>query len=248
MNKFSSILVASVLIGSFTVKSQQIITGDKHQIHLYTENELVDPEYGITKFDKMNFIIGGDSIRNARRGYACQGWVEDNYTNSQLLHKGYYVDGQLRTYKNYFDNGQLERDFRMTDLKRALMSIKFKDGKTKAEIEYYDGCTIKEQDFYANGKVKYYEEHSKNMEYLVQMNFYSKDGAPVSLLTLTDKKKRVYYKKEYYENGKLKEEGPMHYLAGTGDYVKEGNWKFYNEDGSLKSSDLFVNGQGGVVQ
>ena len=58
----------------------------------------------------------------------------------------------------------------------------------------------------------------------------------------------MYYKKEYYENGKLKEEGPMHFLSGAGDYVKEGSWKFYNEDGSLKSTEQFVNGQGGAAQ
>ena len=248
MNKKIGSLIVCGLLGLLNLSAQQVITGDKHAVHLYTEQEIVDPDYGIIKYDKMNFQIGGDSIRNARKGYACQGWVEDNYTNSQVLHRGYYVDGQLRTYKNFFDNGQLEREFKSTDLKRATLSVHFKDGKPKSEIEYYDGCAVKEQDYFANGKTKYYEEHTKNMEYLLEMNYYTSDGKPVSLFNVTDKKKKMYYKKEYYENGKLKEEGPMHFLSGAGDYVKEGSWKFYNEDGSLKSTEQFVNGQGGAAQ
>ena len=238
-------ILLSFGLGQKELKAQQVIKGDRGP-RTYTEAEMVDPDYGINRYDKMNFQIGGDSIRNAKKGYACQGWVEDHYTNGQLLHRGFYCDGQLRVYKNYFDNGQLEREYKVTDLKRSSMKIYFKDGKIKADIEYYDNCPVKEQDYYANSKLKYVEEHTKNMEYLIQMSFYTVDGKPVSTFNITDKKKKIYYKKEYHENGNIKEEGPMKYSMSNADYVKEGVWKFYEESGKLKNTEGFVNGQGGV--
>jgi antitoxin component YwqK of YwqJK toxin-antitoxin module len=240
-----STITSLILASFFQMYAQQVIGGDSKIPKAYEEKDILDPDYGIKKYDKLNFWVGGDSVRNTNKGYACQGWYEDNYTNGKLLHRGYYVDGQLKIYRNYFDNGQLEREFKITDLKRAIMKIYYKDGKQKADIEYYGNSVLIEQDYYSNGHVKYAEEHTKNMENLVQMNSFAEDGKPQSLFELTDKKKKLYYKKEYYENGTIKEEGPMKYSTDVLDYRKEGTWKFYDETGNLKSTDNFVNGQGG---
>ena len=234
-----------LIAGLFNSYGQQILRGEKTPAKTYTEAQMLDPEYGIVKYDKLNFLLGGDSVRNASKGYACQGWVEDHYSNGQLLHRGFYVDGQLTIYKNYYDNGQLEREFKATDLKRSTMKIYYKDGKQKANIEYYDNGPVMEQDYYPNGQVKYVEEHTRNMEYLIQMNSFAEDGKPQSLFQITDKKKKIFYKKEYSENGKIKEEGPMKFSSDMLDYVKDGVWKFYDDNGNLKNTDNFVNGQGG---
>ncbi len=240
-----SFIVLLFVMCSVRLQAQQIIKGDSKTPKTYTEKEVLDPDYGIKKYDKLNFMTGGDSVRNGPKGYACQGWFEDNYTSGKILHRGFYVDGQLKIYKNYYDNGQLEREFKITDLKRATMKIFFKDGKPKADIEYYDGSTLKEQDYYSNGQLKYAEEHTKNMECLIQLNSFAEDGKPQSLFELTDKKKKLYYKKEFNENNTIKEEGPMRYSSDILDYVKEGTWKFYDENGNFKSTDNYVNGQGG---
>ena len=239
------IFIALLLLAPFFAIGQQVIKGDDKTPSTFTEGQVVDPDYGINKYDKLNFAIGGDSVRNAKKGYACQGWVEDYYTNAKLLHRGFYVDGQLKIYKNYFDNGQLEREFKVIDLKKASMKILYKDGKPKADIDYYDRCLVKETDYYENGQLKYIEEHTNNMEFLIQMSSYAEDGKPQSVFTMTDKKKKIFFKKEYNENGTLKEEGPMKYSSDVLDYLKDGEWKFYDDNGVLKQTDLFVNGQGG---
>ncbi|MBL7892915.1 MAG: hypothetical protein JNL63_09820 [Bacteroidia bacterium] len=240
------ICVSSLLIvTSCALAAQQIIKGDAKTNKSYIEAKILDPDYGILMYEKLNFMLGGDSVRNSPKGYACQGWVEDSYANGQLLHRGFYVDGQLKIYKNYFDNGQLEREFKMTDLKRCTMKIYYKDGKIKADIEYYNGGPVKEQDYYANGQLKYIEEHTRNMDYLIQMKSYAEDGKPQSLFEITDVKKKIFYKKEYGENGLLKEEGSMKYSSDILDYVKDGKWNFYDDNGTLKSTDTYVNGQGG---
>lgn len=239
-------LVFLLFIGGYgLVSAQQVIKGDKRAPRIYREAEIIDPDYGIQLYEKLNFQLGGDSVRNASKGYACQGWVEDNYEGGQLLHRGFYVDGQLKIYKNYFQGGQLEREFKVTDIKRCSMKIYYKDGKLRADVEYYDGGPVKEQDFYPNGQLKYVEEHTRSMEYLIQMKSYGEDGKPQSIFEITDTKKKLFYKKEYTESGKLKEEGSMKYSADVLDYVKEGVWKFYDDNGNVKSTDNFVNGQGG---
>ncbi len=243
----TALLFVAVLFAARPLTAQQILRGDNKTPKTYLESEVLDPDYGIKKYDRLNFIIGGDSVRNGPKGYALQNWFEDYYSNGKLLHRGYYVDGQLKVYRNYYDNGQLERDFKVTDLKRAAMKIYYKDGKLKADIEYYGNNVLKEEDFYPGGQLKYQEEHTRNMENLIHMNSFAENGKPQSLFELTGIKKKVYYyyKKEYNENGNIKEEGPMKYSLDQIDYVKEGLWKFYDDNGTYKNSDNFVNGQGG---
>ena len=224
--------------------AQQIISGDKKQQKKYVEKEIYDEEYGIKMYEKLNFMVGGDSVRNISKGYACQGWVEDYYANGQMLHRGYYVDGQLKMYKNYFDNGQLERDFKNEGFKGGSMIIYYKTGKLKANIQYHEGGVIHEEDYYENGQLSYIEEHTKDMQFVIKMDSYDEKGNPQSIFEVTDPKKKLYYKKEYNENGsgKIKEEGPMKYSKEAFDYVKEGKWKTYDDSGKLLSTDNYVEG------
>lgn len=197
----------------------------------YTQKEVYDSTYGINIYEKLNANIGGDSVRNDKKGYACQGWVEDHYESGKLLHKGYYVDGTLRIYKNYYENGKLERSFKVNDLRRCTMVLHYPDSVLKSEIVYYNGQVQKEDDYYPNGKLEYSEESEKNMIYLVHRKSFQPDGTPESIFEVVDAKKKVYLKREYYPNGKLKEEGPMVFDKASIDYRKEGKWKVYDEKG-----------------
>ena len=88
----------------------------------YIPDAVIDEKYGITMFEPLNMMLGSDTVRNDRNGYAANGYQEDYYSTGQLLHKGFYVDGQLKVYKNYFPNGEVERNFRMVDLKKSKMT------------------------------------------------------------------------------------------------------------------------------
>src|ERR1035437_5530701 len=132
-----------VFHSSFFICSAQIKHGETLEL-----NDVYDSAYGINIYDKLNMNIGGDSVRNDAKGYALQGWMEDYYPNKQLLHKGYYIDGQLKAYKNYFPSGQLEREFKMTDLSKSSMTVYFKDGKMRSNISYAGGNPVKEEDYY----------------------------------------------------------------------------------------------------
>jgi antitoxin component YwqK of YwqJK toxin-antitoxin module len=209
----------------------------------YNAAKVVDPEYGINMYEKLNFLIGGDSVRNDKRGYAAQGWIQDLYESGKILHKGYYEDGHLKIYKNFYESGAVERAFKVIDFKKSNAQIFYPDGKLKADILYYEGSPQMETDYYANGQIEYLEENSKNMEYVIQRKSYAEDGKPQELFEMIDPKKKIYSKKEYYENGNLKSEGTMKYNPAAIDYQKEGAWKNYDESGKLISQENWVNGE-----
>ena len=225
---------------SFFVSDAQVKKGETLEFV-----DVYDSTYGINVYDPLCIGTGGDSTRSAGKGYAAQGWIEDVYPDGKTLHKGYYIDGQLKAYKNFFPNGQLEREFKMTDLSKSAMNVFYQDGKPHSVISYSGSNVLKEEDYYASGQLEYIEEYDKKCEYYLQRKFYSANGKPTSLLEITDQKRKVYSSKEYYDNGNIKEEGQMIFNEGLGDYQKNGKWKFYKEDGSLKEEKTFTKGEEG---
>jgi antitoxin component YwqK of YwqJK toxin-antitoxin module len=208
----------------------------------YNEAKVLDPVYGITMYEKLNFYTGGDSVRNDKKGYACQGWMEDIYETGTTLHKGFYEDGHLKTYKNFYSNGNVERSFKLVDFKVCQLQLFYPDGKIKSDIIYYDGNPQKWTDYYPNGQIEYTEENSKSMEYLIFRKSYLEDGKPQELFEMTDSKKKIYSKKEYYENGNIKSEGTMKYNPAVIDYQKDGAWIEYDESGKA-SQQKWVKGE-----
>ena len=210
---------------------------------VYAFKDIYDSVYGINHYDPLNKEIGGDSIRNDKKGYAVQGWVEDYYTDGSLLHKGYYIDGQLKAYKNFFQNGQVEREFKMTDLTRSLSVSYYPTGQKRTNIIYSGTNVIKEEDYFATGQLEYIEEYDKKGQYYLQKKSFTKDGKPTLLFELIDSKKKIYSSKEYDDNGRMEEEGQLFYNEAENDYKKNGKWKFYKENGEVKEERTYVNGE-----
>jgi antitoxin component YwqK of YwqJK toxin-antitoxin module len=208
----------------------------------YDAAKVIDPDYGIKMYDKLNFQIGGDSVRNTKKGYACQGWVEDYYTTGEVIHKGYYEDGHLTLYKNFFPNGNVERSFSVSGYKRSSLQIFYSDAKIKSTVTFYENSPQFWTDYYQNGQVEYTEENSKDMEYLIYRRSYAQDGKPQELFELVNPKKRIYSKKEYYENGNIKAEGSMIFNPSLYDYQKDGAWIEYDEKGK-PTKEKWVKGE-----
>ena len=241
MRRASQHLIA---IGSFLLVSSavfaQVKKGDTYEF-----KAVYDSTYGINMYEALNMGTGGDSTRNDAKGYALQGWIEDYYPGGKVLHKGYYIDGQLKAFKNFFPNGQVEREYKMVDLSKSGMNVFYDDGKTRSIITYITNNAIKEEDYFNTGQLQYIEEYDKKCIYYLQRKFYNKNGKPSSLLELIDTKRKVYNSKEYYDNGNIKEEGQVIFNEGMGDYQKNGKWKFYNENGNLKEEKTFSGGDEG---
>lgn len=209
----------------------------------YSFEQVATEEYGISFYEKFNEFTGGDSARLDEIDIPKQGWALDYYNTGNLLHKGYYQDGHLNYYKNYYPNGQLERSFEAVGLGSYIMKSYYKDGTQKAIVHYRNGIAQKETDFYPNGQVDFFEEYNKNVDYLINRKSYSENGVLISEFKLTDKKKKTYTLREFFDNGTIKEEGVLAYDEGSLDYKRDGVWKTYDADGKIVSEELFVSGQ-----
>ncbi|HTB05418.1 MAG TPA: hypothetical protein VK806_00605 [Bacteroidia bacterium] len=210
----------------------------------YVFRDVYDTDYGIQMYEKYNNNTGGDSVRKSLQGYVCSGWVEDHYINGAVLHKGFYTDGQLHVYTNFYPNGQMEREFKFITERKSSMKKYYFDGKTKSEVEYFDGNAITWHDYWENGQLQYVEEYDKKHERLMQRNSYYRDGKPAATFQPTGDSKPIRYsKKEYYPGGQVKEEFVMLYDASSLDFIKDGEDKQYDEKGNVTSDIVYVAGQ-----
>jgi hypothetical protein len=233
------IFVILLLFAFTTGAFSQIRKGIVYKIVPY------DSAYGITMFEKLNFFLGGDSVRYDVKGYSASGWYEDYWESGQVLHKGYYAEGHLSVYRNYYEHGQMEREFK-SEFNKATMNTWWPNGKPHAMIEYVrkngQVNVVKETDYFENGQQEFTEEYDKDGVYIVR-NFFFENGKPQSSLQLSDAKKGIYDSKEYFENGNVKEQGMLHYNKGLGDFQKEGQWQEYNADGKLIAERTYSKGE-----
>ena len=213
------------------------------ELYKPTQDEVVDPEYGIIIYNKLVPCMGGDSIRYNKVGYNAQSWQEDYYASGKLLHRGFYIDGQIKVFKNYWENGNLERELITVDNLRCKLFTYYPNGQARSEIMYYEGIEIKQKDFFENGSIELDEEIDKKDGSIIKRIINYPDSKPKVIMELIDKKNKMYSYKEYYENGNLKEEGTLNFRKDMNDYVKNGEWKFYNEQGQLVKTTKYINNE-----
>lgn len=209
------------------------------QIRRYNFSEIYDSTKGITMYNPLIEALGGDSIRYNKAGYNSQGWNEDFYMSGKTLHKGYYVDGRLKVFKNYYESGQLERSFINPDPLHCTLDVYFENGNQKSKTMYYDGKPQKYYEYYESGNPKLLVENEKDMRYYTLRKTWFDNGQPEDVIELKDKKEFIFSQKKYFKNGQLKEEGLLKLGGGDSNYQKEGNWTFYDESGKNKRTEKF---------
>lgn len=207
------------------------------------ENISDNAEEPMLYYENFNAFTEGDSVRICQKR-PCNGIIKDYWENGALKHKAYYQNGRITNgYENYFENEQMERKFVIINAGSAELTVYYKDGTMRSKVEYRKKNAIKWIDYYPNGNLEFIEEYDNNMEYYIKYNFYFMNGKPQNLLELVDKVKRIYTSKTYYKNGQLKEEGLRQMNASLGDYVRIGEWKFYDDQGTLTETRDFYKGE-----
>lgn len=230
-------LFALILIGT----SQQNLEDQLTKAPTYDQS-IVDDVYGITLYEPLNISLDGDSVR-MKRGYAVNGWIEDFYTDGKMLHRGYYIEGQLKIYKNFYPNGKLEREFANIDNFRSKSTLYYANGVIKSQVKYMEGFPKLWIDYHPNGKMEYYEEYHRNLTYHIAKRSYFNNEQASSLFELTHKRKLTYTLNEYYENGGNKLKGHLVYSKKSYDYERTGTWVYYNTDGSESKEEKYVDGK-----
>ena len=118
--------------------------------------EIIDPTYGITLYEPLNMYLHSDSTR-IEEGYAVNGWKEDHYSTGELLHKGYYIEGQLKVYKNFYPNGNMERNFKAIDSFKSRLTLFYPNGNIKSKVSYSNDFAMEWTDFNEKGDISFYE-------------------------------------------------------------------------------------------
>jgi len=241
MKRIVFLIMCSIVVVSAI--AQNNLTDKGLYNNTYVPDAVIDKKYVITMYEKLNMMIGSDTVRNDANGYAANGYEEDYYTAGQLLHKGFYVDGQLKIYKNYYPNGNVERNFRLVDLKKSKMTTYYEDGNMRSNIVYINSEALKWEDYYPNGTLEFVEEYNKTFEYYVFKANYYENGSPENTLELTDKKKLVYTQIYYHSNGQIKEQGEMYYNKAIYDYERIGTWRIFDENGKPTKDVKYSSGK-----
>jgi antitoxin component YwqK of YwqJK toxin-antitoxin module len=232
------ILPAIFLLCSLQGWSQRF--GDQiPQIRRYYFNEIYDSVHGITIYNNLIEPLGGDSIRYNKAGYNMQGWTEDFYMSGKTLHKGYYVDGRLKLFKNFYESGQLERSFINPNPLQCTLDVYYENGSQKSKTLFYDGKPQKYYEYYQSGNPKMLVENEKDMRYHTLRKTWFDNGQTEDVIELKDKKEFIFSQKKYFKNGQLKEEGLLKLGSGESKYIKEGTWTFYDESGKNKRTEKF---------
>jgi len=231
-----------LFLGSQTAFSQRF-ADQVPQTKKYTSENAFDINGGIKMYNRLIPNIGGDSVRYNKSGYNLQGWQEDYYSSGKVLHKGFYIDGQIKAFKNFYEDGQIERNFTTTDPARCAIDIYYPNGKVQKQILYYNGKPQNEYTYFTNGNPESITEKDKEIQYIFKKNRYFENGFISSEMELIDKKNKKYTAKEYYENGKIKEEGVLTLNLEKKDYEKDGEWSYYDSNGILIKKEKYKGGK-----
>ncbi len=208
----------------------------------YEPDKVIDSVYGIEMYKPLNFRLGGDSVRKCG-DYACRSWVEDKYKNGQVMHKGYYVDGQLKIYKNFYPDGTIEREFKVTSKLKSKLIKYYPNEQVKSKVVYLGESPVEWTDYYKNGQVKYHEKYDDGRNYHIERASYQKDGTPKEKLEMVDEDEKRFVEKEFYPNGDLKVKGELKYNENVFEQRKHGEWKHFDKEGNVKRVVTYDNGE-----
>ncbi|MCC7050831.1 MAG: hypothetical protein IT239_03520 [Bacteroidia bacterium] len=203
---------------------------------------IVDSTYGIEYYERFNAVMGNDSVRNYN-GYAVKGNITDRYSNGQTLHKGYYIEGQLRTYTNYYPDGKIERQFKpISDIEFKLTKY-YQNDMVKSEVVIKRNMTLSWSDFFENGNLELEELYLPESPMYKSKKTGYENGNLESELILVNKKKKLYHEKFYHPNGKLMTEGDRYYDDDALGYLRQGVWKVFDKEGQSLKDETYVNDQ-----
>lgn len=231
-----------ILFTFFNAKSQQDLAAQLPQQVTYAPDDVVDSIAGIIMYERLNHRLSWDSTRNCK-GYACNGIIKDYYDNGKLLHKGYYIDGQLHSYTNYYPNGNKERSFVILDDYESQMTLYYPNGQIKSEQTYHNYNPTRWKDYYPNGELSYHMEYDETMGAQVIKRTYNYYGILTSELYLSNKKKKLFRQNDYYETGVPSIKGVLTFDDQLLIHIKNGKWIYYYPNGKISRVEEYENNE-----
>lgn len=199
-------------------------------------------DYGILLYDQYANFQKDPKVRKGADGAPINGKKEDFSANNLLLHKGFYQDGKLRGYTNYFQNESIEREYKYKTDGTGDLSVFYLNGYTRSVQKYYNFEVYHWEDYYENGQLAFLEVKGKKTgvpELREEINY---QGITISKIELSDSKNKKYIQTINWANGKIAEQGELFYNEDLQDYRKDGRWVTYNQSEEATSQIIYQKG------
>lgn len=221
---------------------QQDLSLQLPKVTTYSAKDVVDEEKGISLYEPLNQRLSLDSIRHCK-GYACNGVIIDYYDNGEILHKGYYMEGQLTSYTNYYPGGQIERTFVSTSVNESEMMLYYSDGTIKSSQKYFNFQPTLWKDYYPNGELGYHMIYDLAIGAPIVKREYNKYGILTSEMYLSNKKKNLFRQNIYYETGVPITKGELTFDGHLHTHIKNGKWLHFYPNGKISKVEVFEDNQ-----
>lgn len=180
-------------------------------------------------------FFGADTLRLQNNSLA-QGWIEDYYSSGELKHRGFYKNGKLLLYKNYFISGICAQVLTSSDPLNHTIDTYFANGFLNEQKIYFNSQLKKCTEYFENGNVKSKTEFERENKLIIYKKVWYSNGLLKSEMKLTDKVSKTYTERNYHDNGLLKEEGSLLISLDNKSYKRNGVWNTYDRTGrGLKS-------------
>ena len=204
-------------------------------------------ENGLAReFDENGNII---QLIQYKKGYVVNRERINRYDSKHQPHgkwKWFYDDGKLQMEGNY-THGLKNGYFKEYDRDGNLISVvKYVNGEKEEKTEELTKLDIK-TDYWPNGKPKIVATYKNgvpegvrreyNKKGEVEKSYIFKNGRIIAEGILKDNGKKEGLWKEYYDDGSLKSEGNY-----KNDW-KTGKWKYYYPNGQLEETGEYINGK-----
>lgn len=216
-------------------KKKQKNPSQKTEEKRYLQEEVLDSLGEISIYNRLIPSLNGDSIRFFANGEKLQGWKEDHYNSGKVLHKGFYKDGQLELFKNYWENGKMERVMAVIDSSHTNLEVYYESGNQRRQIIYYKGKIKRYSSFYPNNLLNHTEEYDEETGLLLKKKTWFANGQIESELVLQDQKTKKYKLNSYHSNGKLSESGTQYPSKKGEGFVRSGTWTIQDSTGKKKT-------------
>lgn len=204
----------------------------------FLSSEVLDSSGQIRCYDPYMELLG-DSLRLNEKGLVLQGWKEDLYQNGKTLHKGFYKEGKANMFRNFHENGKVERVFARIDSLSSNLEVYYENGNQRSQTNFALRQVKRHSEFYENGLLKRSEEFNPKTGQLLKRKNWYPSGTLREEIALSENKPSKYQHKIYYPNGKLAESGFSYLAAGSTEMQKIGNWTLQDSTGLKKRNKSY---------
>lgn len=218
-------------------ESQKVDTIPKNfSQYLNPKNAYSSNNY-FNQYEALVFKLGGDSLRYCGN-YLCNNWIEDLYSTGQVVHRGFYINGILESYYNYYPDGTKEREFRVLNDNDYFYRLYYPNGNLRIEKYIYRGVTKELNLFFKNGVLKEKILINTKTEQLISRKTFDRENNLIYSVEFNEDENN-YFEKTYFSNGVLREETLVEIPNVTEPYIQVAPKKIYKPDGSLKETIQF---------